>query len=168
LNGNVPVADEHVGGLELNISVVSNYTIFESLSSAFVEDMTRDLELQPHQVKLLDFQERGLDVDVTCAVSPASFESPLPGSTVKNIIGRLQKHQVRFREDFGNYQLNNWRVIPEERSSWAEENEGIILALVILTVTVAGGVGLWYYKRSRDRTHNMKYVTVDHHASQQL
>lgn len=47
----IPVADEDIGVLELNISVVANYTIFNSLWSSFVEDMARDLELELHQVQ---------------------------------------------------------------------------------------------------------------------
>ncbi|CAM6082211.1 unnamed protein product [Calypogeia fissa] len=167
----IKIPDEHIGGLELNISVAANYTVFDSLSSAFVEDMARDLELEARQVKLLDFQEHGPDVDVTCAVSPASFESPLPRSTVENIIGRLQQHRVQFRNDFGSYHLNKWRVIPEERSSWAEKTAGLALGIVIMTVVLSGGVAFWIYRRSRDRTRNVKYVTVDplgYNASQQL
>ncbi|BBM98066.1 hypothetical protein MPTK1_1g10560 [Marchantia polymorpha subsp. ruderalis] len=159
----LPITDPHIGGVELNMSVNSNYTTFAALSGAFLTDMARDLELDPKQVKLLAYEEQGEDVAVTCSVRPPSG-SPLPGSIVQRIIVRLKDHQVRLH-DLGSYNLVNWRLIQEdERSSWWDSHrvESAVLISAFVVVLASGSLVYWYFSRFRhSRTGQVKYVTVD-------
>ncbi|KAL2649675.1 hypothetical protein R1flu_017803 [Riccia fluitans] len=158
------ISGPHIGSVELKILVNSNYTTFSSLSDAFVEDMARDLGLDRKQVKLLDIEDRGEEVTVSCSVRPASDE-PLPGRTVEEIIAKLKGHQVQLRSALGSYSLVNYRVIDEEeRSAWFDAHKVETAALIsaFIIIVASGTLVYWYFSRFRSsRSQYPKYRTVD-------
>ncbi|PPS05727.1 hypothetical protein GOBAR_AA14912 [Gossypium barbadense] len=79
--------------------------------------ISKELEVDNSQVRLLNVTSKGNDYLVRWGIFPTSSASYISNSTALGIILRLRDHRLRFPERFGNYKLVEWNAEPQRKSS---------------------------------------------------
>lgn len=149
------------GTVDVALSLDVNYTTFVYLKPSFLEDLSRDLEVDISQVSLINFTDSGKNVSVMIAVHLAATDERLLNIMAKGIVGHLTNHQVHLRNALGAYKTTGWTVtISNKKSSNSSRFHVLLLLVIAFLVVVFAGAGflVWWYLR---RFRGQKYVSID-------
>ncbi|XP_024530855.1 aspartic proteinase-like protein 2 [Selaginella moellendorffii] len=154
-------AGDMAGAIEVSMLLATNYTTFASLTAEFVKDVARELDLDLDQVRILNFTAAGSSIVVAWMAFPNEMDS------TKQLISRLERHEVHLSEVFGVYNLTSCRVL--ERQNFRQMGGSrqreiaaatLIVAVCIILVCTAGGVIYWQLWRFR-RNKQHSYQTIE-------
>ncbi|KAJ6833029.1 aspartic proteinase CDR1-like [Iris pallida] len=130
-----------VGLITFDLSLNVTYSELAPHMEELAELIAHDLEVDTHQVRLLNFSSEGNSTQIEWAVLPAGSADSISNTSAMGIIARLTEHRVRLPEKFGNYQLLEWNVEPPSRRSWWQQHLWAVV-VGILTVAIMSLLGL--------------------------
>ncbi|KAA3466934.1 protein ASPARTIC PROTEASE IN GUARD CELL 1-like [Gossypium australe] len=121
--------------------------------------ISKELEVDNSQVRLLNVTSKGNDYLVRWGIFPTSSASYISNSTALSIILRLRDHRLQFPERFGNYKLVEWNAEPQRKSNnirfilelhrswWLHHLLAVVLGCII-TFSLSA-IGIWLVIRHR-------------------
>ncbi|KHG05352.1 hypothetical protein F383_31391 [Gossypium arboreum] len=115
---NVLPGSFHIGFITFDMSISTNDSKLKLNFKELGQLISKELEVDNSQVRLLNVTSKGNDYLVRWGIFPTSSASYISNSTALGIILRLRDHRLQFPERFGNYKLVEWNAEPQRKSSW--------------------------------------------------
>ncbi|KAJ7515303.1 hypothetical protein O6H91_22G009900 [Diphasiastrum complanatum] len=159
-------AAHYVGGIEVQMILSTNYSIFSTLTSEFLEVIAHELDVKRSQVSIVKYKDQGRNVSVLWRILPAATENQIMGTTAQSIISRLQGHEIHLGGHFGMYELTSWKMIPTSTRSWLSHWHLVVIAAIAASAIAVIAVGLlvyWHLWRYRDKGRSKKLLNVQSH-----
>ncbi|MBA0792563.1 hypothetical protein Gohar_017054 [Gossypium harknessii] len=113
---NVLPGSFHIGFITLDMSISTNDSKLKLNLKELGQLISKELEVDNSQVRLLNVTSKGNDYLVRWGIFPTSSASYISNSTALSIILRLRDHRLQFPERFGNYKLVEWNAEPQRKS----------------------------------------------------
>ncbi|KAK8649044.1 hypothetical protein V6N13_129782 [Hibiscus sabdariffa] len=145
---NVLPGSFHIGFITFDMSISTNDSKSKLNFKELGELISKELEVDNSQVRLLNVTSKGNEYLVRWGIFPASAANYISNSTALSIILRLRDHRMQFPERFGNYKLVEWNAEPQRKSSWWQHH---FLAVVLgfIAVLSLSTIGIWLVLRHR-------------------
>ncbi|ONK72266.1 uncharacterized protein A4U43_C04F17560 [Asparagus officinalis] len=138
-----------IGLITFDMSLSMKYPDLKPHINELTELIAHELEVNGSQVHLTNFTSIVNGTLIKCIILPSGLGF-ISNATAMGIISRLTEHRVRLPENFGKYQLLEWKVEPLSRRSWWHRHLlGVIigsLALVLLSFSV---FTVWFFFRRK-------------------
>ncbi|XP_008790631.1 aspartic proteinase 39-like [Phoenix dactylifera] len=137
-----------IGLITFDMSLNITYEDLKSHVSELAELIAHELELDSHQIHLMDITSKGNDTLIRWAIFPEGSADFFSNTTARGIISRLTEHRLRLPENFGSYQLVEWNVEPPSRRTWWQQHLLAIVVGISVAVLLSFSVLLiWYFLR---------------------
>ncbi|XVE55808.1 hypothetical protein DITRI_Ditri03aG0186800 [Diplodiscus trichospermus] len=139
-----------IGFLTFDMSISINDSNLKPNFEELVELISKELEVDNSQVRLLNVTSKGNDYLVRWGIFPAASANYISNTTALSIILRLRDHQMQFPERFGNYKLIEWNAEPERKLTWWQHHFLAVVVGVITTLVLGlSAIGIWLVHRHR-------------------
>ncbi|KAB1670303.1 hypothetical protein ES319_1Z181300v1 [Gossypium barbadense] len=145
---NVLPGSFHIGFITFDMSISTNDSKLKLNFKELGQLISKELEVDNSQVRLLNVTSKGNDYLVRWGIFPTSSASYISNSTALGIILRLRDHRLRFPERFGNYKLVEWNAEPQRKSSWWLHHLLAVVLGCIITLSLSA-IGIWLVIRHR-------------------
>ncbi|KAA3466932.1 protein ASPARTIC PROTEASE IN GUARD CELL 1-like [Gossypium australe] len=156
---NVLPGSFHIGFITFDMSISTNDSKLKLNFKDLGQLISKELEVDNSQVRLLNVTSKGNDYLVRWGIFPTSSASYISNSTALSIILRLRDHRLQFPERFGNYKLVEWNAEPQRKSNnirfilelhrswWLHHLLAVVLGCII-TFSLSA-IGIWLVIRHR-------------------
>ncbi|KAE8679906.1 putative pumilio-like protein 7 [Hibiscus syriacus] len=138
----------HIGFITFDMSISTNDSKSKLNFKELGELISKELEVDNSQVRLLNVTSKGNEYLVRWGIFPASPANYISNSTASSIILRLRDHRMQFPERFGNYNLVEWNAEPQRKSSWWRHHFVALVLGFIATLSLSA-IGIWLFVRHR-------------------
>ncbi|KAK8512432.1 hypothetical protein V6N13_083019 [Hibiscus sabdariffa] len=145
---NVLPGSFHIGLITFDMSISTNDSKLKLNFKELGELISKELEVDNSQVRLLNVTSKGNEYLVRWGIFPASSANYISNSTALSIILRLRDHHMQFPERFGNYKLVEWNAEPQRKSSWWQHHYLAVVLGFIGTISLSA-IGIWLVLRFR-------------------
>ncbi|KAH7652450.1 Aspartic peptidase A1 family protein [Dioscorea alata] len=109
----------------------------------------RELEVDVHQVHLVNFTSKGNTTWLKWGIFPAGPADIFSNTTALEIISRLEGH-FRLPVNYGSYQLGDWKVEPPLRRTWLQQHLwAVILGISVVVLLGFATLLVWYFWRHK-------------------
>nr|KJB14596.1 hypothetical protein B456_002G132900 [Gossypium raimondii]KJB14597.1 hypothetical protein B456_002G132900 [Gossypium raimondii] len=148
---NVLPGSFHIGFITFDMSISTNDSKLKLNFKELGQLISKELEVDNSQVRLLNVTSKGNDYLVRWGIFPTSSASYISSSTALSIILRLRDHRLQFPERFGNYKLVEWNAEPQRKSSWWRHHLLAVVLGCIITLSLSA-IGIWLVIRHRQQS----------------
>nr|CAD1837878.1 unnamed protein product [Ananas comosus var. bracteatus] len=137
-----------VGLITFDMSINATYFDLVSHSAELAELIAHELEVDSHQVHMINITSEGNRTLIRWAIFPDGSAKFISNTTALGIISRLTEHRVRLPENFGTYQVVEWNVEPPSRRTWWEQHlVGVIIGVSM--VAMLSALSVWLLWRNK-------------------
>lgn len=152
-----------VGLITLDISLSVKYPDLKPHITELAELIAHELEVNASQVHLKNFTSITNGTLINCVISPSGSDF-ISNTTAMGIISRLTEHRVRLPENYGNYQLVEWKVEPPSRRSWWHRHLlGVILGSSAFVILSSSAFAFWFFwRRKAGELGSYRHVNSPH------
>lgn len=141
-----------VGLITFELSLNVSYSDLMPQVKELIKLIAIDLEVDAHQVKLMNFSGEGNNTLMSWAIFPAGSSDYISNTTAMGIITRLTEHRVRLPESFGSYRLLEWKVEPppSRRTSWWHRHFlAVTLGVLVGVLLSLSAILVWHAWRKK-------------------
>ncbi|XP_039015457.1 protein ASPARTIC PROTEASE IN GUARD CELL 2-like [Hibiscus syriacus] len=175
---NVLPGSFHIGFITFDMSISTNDSKSKLNFEELGELISKELEVDNSQVRLLNVTSKGNEYLVRWGIFPASSDNYIANSTAL-VLPLLRYTYLRveiqcfpsiclqFPERFGNYNLVEWNAEPQRKSSWFRHH---VLAVVLgFNATLSlSAIGIWLVVRHRRKSISAYEPVASPIAEQEL
>ncbi|CAN1135722.1 Aspartic proteinase 36 [Linum perenne] len=142
-----------IGIITFDMLIVVNDTSVKPNLTEVADVIAHELEVDNIQVHMLNATPKGNIYEVKWAIYPAAKKEYISNSTAMSILVRLKEHKFQFPKRYGSYQLVEWKIEPQRKSSWWKQHL-VAVAIGVLGTIVVGlsSVGVWLVWRRRQQS----------------
>ncbi|KAE8653950.1 putative pumilio-like protein 7 [Hibiscus syriacus] len=148
---NVLPGSFHVGFITFDMSISTNDSKSKLNFKELGELISKELEVDKSQVRLLNVTSKGNEYLVRWGIFPSSSANYISNSTALSIILRLRDHRMQFPERIRNYKLVEWNAEPQRKSSWWGHHYLAVVLGFIATLSLSA-IGIWLVLRFRQQS----------------
>ncbi|KAK1268545.1 Aspartic proteinase Asp1 [Acorus gramineus] len=112
-----------------------------------------ELEISENQVHLMNFTREGNGSFVKWGIYPARSAGFISNTNASSIIFRLTEHRVRLPDNYGSYNLIEWKVEPAVKRAWLQQHIFAVVIGVVVTVFLCllASVAIWHLWRQKQQ-----------------
>lgn len=157
-----------IGLITFDMSLSLAYADLVPNITELAELIAHELEIDAHQVQLLNSTNNGNSTLLRWVIYPAVSAKFFSKTAAMGIIARLAEHRVHLPEHYGSYELVEWNVEPPLRTWWQQHVLAVVVGVGVSVVVVLSFSALlvWTIRKQRLRGPGV-YRPVGAHVPEQ-